>query len=272
MRSPKLKDGRKSYTVVQDNLIRNLRKFGIDADAFTLWCYLASRTNKDTEKTFPAYPLITQEIGLTNQRIAKAIRSLMTAKLLQREKRKGRSNIYEVFDPERVPESFRIGRTSPSGVVGLVLPMSKDKELKLKELNTRRKAARLAARRKRPNPDTFQKSLDPTEDAPKIARLELQQELAAVCHIDVDSNKRHVEQLVTKLSQKDVTAADLRNWFGKGSWWFRENFKGKQGAYPNLFDIAATWLQAKEASVPRSRNGNGSAEAAPRLRDLWRDE
>lgn len=103
MNKSKLVDRIGRFTVVPNKAIELMPRIG--QDAFCLFSYLRYRTNSESEISFPGYETIRRDTGLHPRKIAKAIRILESAELIERKKRFGKSTIYVT----RLPSSSTIG-------------------------------------------------------------------------------------------------------------------------------------------------------------------
>jgi biotin operon repressor len=92
----KLVDQIGQFTTIPNTVIRMWPVIG--TDAFVLFVCLRYHSD-DKGESFPAYPKITEETGLSRNRIARAIRALEKNNLLTRKKRFSGSTIYTLVMP-----------------------------------------------------------------------------------------------------------------------------------------------------------------------------
>lgn len=107
----KLVDQIGSFTTVPNSVIKRWGEIGLDA--MGLFLYLRYRTNGQTEVAFPSYDTIHAETGLSRNRIARAIRVLEKAELVERRKRFGQSTIYTLKCPPVQSSQFGTNDVSP---------------------------------------------------------------------------------------------------------------------------------------------------------------
>lgn len=95
----KLYDSIGQFATIPYSIIKLVPSIG--ADSFTLWSYLRSRTNGETGDAFPSYDTIRKDLGdeFHSRKVAGCIRILMQFDLLDRKKRFGNSNIYNLKSP-----------------------------------------------------------------------------------------------------------------------------------------------------------------------------
>lgn len=93
----KLTDRIGTFTAVPNSVIKLWPVIGVDGMA--LFLYLRYRTNSETEVSFPSYDTIKKDTTISRNRIAKAIRALEAAGVMERKRRFGDSTLYTLKAP-----------------------------------------------------------------------------------------------------------------------------------------------------------------------------
>lgn len=274
MSTPKLRSKRLHYTIVQDNLIRNLTRLGLTPEDFTLWCYLESRVNKDTEVSFPGYPKIMADTGLSRQSIARGIRSLMRVRLLTRERQTGKPNLYTTFDP---PKSLKADGWRPGEVVPLrnegrsatergVVPLRNGKYIKLKEVKNKnntpgkKRPASLPRSHKNGRAKLIAPQaslpLEPVEAvAAQIEKMALDKRIRAlsvVTKLDPRTSYHELERGAKFLMEKNASPAQLRGFAA----WYKADWRSNGGKVPTVGSLMKYWgVYLAEAAAAERRGG-----------------
>lgn len=93
----KLTDRIGTFTAFPNSVIKLWPAIGVDG--ISLFLYLRYRTNSETEIAFPSYDTIKKDTTISRNRIAKAIRALESAGVMERKRRFGNSTIYTLKTP-----------------------------------------------------------------------------------------------------------------------------------------------------------------------------
>jgi len=101
-------------TIFQANLSRN---------AILVYVALASFTNRESNRCYPSVSTLSKMVRLDRKYIYKAINELVNAGLLIVEKRKGRTNIYELIPPKTLEKSAIKGKKEKKGGVSIPEPI-----------------------------------------------------------------------------------------------------------------------------------------------------
>lgn len=94
----KLVDRIGQFTTIPNSVIQLWPNIGIEG--MCLFVYLRYRTNSTTETAFPSYETIENDTGLNRHQIARAIRKLESAGLVERKRRFSASTIYTLKMPD----------------------------------------------------------------------------------------------------------------------------------------------------------------------------
>lgn len=115
----KLVDRIGQFTTIPNSVIQLWPKIG--SDAICLFLYLRYRTNNQSEMSFPSYATISADTGMRRERIAKAVRALESAGLLERKRRFSASTIYILKLPDVISPPVGLMDDPISPPVGLPL-------------------------------------------------------------------------------------------------------------------------------------------------------
>jgi hypothetical protein len=77
--------------------------------------------------------------------------------------------------------------------------------------------------------------------------------LAEVCVVDKKLQKSRIGKVAKELREADYSAPDVLRWYSRGGWWYRHDWRGKQGQVPKLDQIIETIAQAKQ-DEPKARS------------------
>lgn len=120
MSKSKLVDKIGQFTTIPNSVMALWPTIGTDAIA--LFVYLRYRTNSQTGDAFPSFDTIGKDTGMRRERIARAIRALESAGLVERKRRFSASTVYTLKMPDSISPTGGLMEApiSPTGGLPLV--------------------------------------------------------------------------------------------------------------------------------------------------------
>ena len=248
-------------------------QYGAELGAIGIAVYVAlcKHADNDTQECFPSHAAIGKAVGLSAPTVRKALDKLCDLNIIAREQRfdeSGRqtSNLYYLLDLPPVekpdtPPQYKSNR----GVGYTDLPRTR-----LNELDSMNKTGSLVSG---DDLAAIQSGdVSAKEDAPPKPRRNttpkssmdttMAQAVASVCRQDlrIEGVRAHITPIAADLSKVGYKPEQVARLYGRGGWWYLNDWRGQKGSVPTPKQIEATIALAtqQQPRAPRKRSADGA--------------
>ena len=187
---------------------------------------MADYANDGGQSIYPSVATMAKKCGMSTRGVQQIIKRLMDKGYIELEKKGGGrlANLWKI-----VPEKFDEGCTPCGGgvhtVQGRGAPGAPYPSLKHHRSKGEKSVSEAEAQTKPTNDEIY-----------NIAEA-----LADVTSLSMDINKTQILKEANKLAQdRRVSPILIRQIYSKGGMWYTEDWRGKQGQKPSLYDVAKT--------------------------------
>ena len=248
-------------------------QYGAELGAIGIAVYVAlcKHADNDTQECYPSHAAIGKAIGLSAPTVSKALARLCELNLITVEHRyddAGRqtSNLYTLLDFRPVEKPDTHPGYKPDTGVGY----PDFRRTRLNELDSMNKTGGLVSG---DDLAAIQSGdVSAKEDAPPKPRrattpkssmdTTMAQALASVCRQDlrIEGVRAHITPIAADLSQAGYKPEQVARLYGRGGWWYLNDWRGQKGSVPTPKQIEATIALAtqQQARAPRKRSADGA--------------